>query len=71
MFYVEFYLENQLQKRVNNMEEIAPIDEGIVKELMKLVEEKNMAELNRKIVSSLNKKGVKLREFKWSEYEAS
>ena len=46
-------------------------DQNIVKELMNMMAEEDMIRLNSKIASSLVKKGIKIREFKWIEYEAS
>ena len=42
-----------------------------IEELASLLEEENMLELNKEITVQLKKRGIKLREFKWNELEAS
>lgn len=42
-----------------------------LEELAYLLESKNLLELNKEISTHLRKRGVKLREFKWNELEAS
>lgn len=42
-----------------------------LEELAYLLESENLVELNKKISTHLKKRGVKLREFKWNELEAS
>ncbi|HZX44134.1 MAG TPA: hypothetical protein VFF28_00470 [Candidatus Nanoarchaeia archaeon] len=45
------------------------IDE--MEEMAYLLESDNLLELNRKISSHLRKRGIKIREYKWNELEAS
>jgi len=42
-----------------------------LEELAYLMEAEGMAELNKEISTHLRKRGIKLREFKWNELEAS
>lgn len=42
-----------------------------VEELAYLMESESLLELNKEISSHLRKRGIKLREFKWKELEAS
>jgi len=42
-----------------------------VEELAYLLESENIQELNQEITTHLRKRGIKLREFKWNELEAS
>jgi len=42
-----------------------------LKELANLIEEENMLKLNREVITQLRKRGIKLREFRWNELEAS
>ena len=42
-----------------------------LEELAYLMESENMQELNKEITTHLRKRGIKLREFKWNELEAS
>lgn len=40
-------------------------------EMAYLIESENLLELNKKISTHLRKRGIKIREFKWNELEAS
>ncbi len=42
-----------------------------LEELAYLLESENMQELTKEITTHLRKRGVKLREFRWNELEAS
>jgi hypothetical protein len=42
-----------------------------LEELAYMIESKNLLELNKEISMHLRKRGIKLREFKWHEVEAS
>ena len=42
-----------------------------LEEMARLLEEEGMLRLNKEIVMQLRKRGVKLREFRWNELEAS
>jgi len=42
-----------------------------MEELAYLMESENLMELNKEISLQLRKRGIKLREFKWREFEAS
>ena len=42
-----------------------------LEEMASLLEEEDMLRLNKEIIVHLRKRGVKLREFKWNELEAS
>jgi hypothetical protein len=42
-----------------------------LEELAYLMESENLMELNKEISLQLRKRGIKLREFKWRELEAS
>jgi len=42
-----------------------------LEELAYLLESENMLQLNKKVSVHLRKRGIKLREFKWNELEAS
>ncbi len=42
-----------------------------LEEVARLLEEEDMLRLNKEIVMQLRKRGVKLREFRWNELEAS
>ena len=42
-----------------------------LEEMAYLLESENMMELNKEISAHLKKRGIKLREFKWNELEAS
>lgn len=42
-----------------------------LEEMAYLMESENLLELNREISTHLRKRGIKLREFKWKELEAS
>ncbi len=42
-----------------------------LEELAYLLESENLMELNKEISTHLRKRGIKLREFKWKELEAS
>lgn len=42
-----------------------------LEEMTNLLEEESMLKLNKELVMQLRKRGVKLREFKWNELEAS
>jgi len=42
-----------------------------LEELAYLMESENLLQVNQKISIHLRKKGIKLREFKWNELEAS
>jgi len=42
-----------------------------IEELAYLMESENLLELNQEISTHLKKRGIKLREFKWNELEAS
>ncbi len=42
-----------------------------IEELAYLMESENLLELNKEISTHLKKRGIKLREFKWNELEAS
>ncbi len=42
-----------------------------LEELAYLMESENLMELNKEISTHLRKRGIKLREFKWKELEAS
>ena len=55
--------KNIRRKRKMNIEEL--------EELAYLVESENLMELNKEISTHLRKRGIKLREFKWKELEAS
>jgi len=42
-----------------------------LEELAYLMESENLLQLNKEISTHLKKRGIKLREFKWNELEAS
>ena len=42
-----------------------------IEEMAYLMESENMLKLNKEISTHLRKRGIKLREFKWNELEAS
>jgi len=42
-----------------------------LEEMAYLLESENLLELNKEITLHLRKRGIKLREFKWNEFEAS
>ena len=42
-----------------------------LEELASLIESESMMKLNKEITTHLRKRGIKLREFKWYECEAS
>ncbi len=42
-----------------------------LEELAYLMESENLLELNKEISTHLRRRGIKLREFKWKELEAS
>ena len=42
-----------------------------LEEMAYLVESDNILKINREVATHLRKKGIKLREFKWNELEAS
>ena len=42
-----------------------------LEEMAGLLEEENMVRLNKEMILHLRKRGVKLREFRWNELEAS
>jgi|TARA_Y100000310_G_C20264571_1_gene615217 hypothetical protein len=42
-----------------------------LEEMAYLLESENLLELNKEITLHLRKRGIKLREFKWNELEAS
>lgn len=42
-----------------------------LEEMAYLLESENLLELNKEISMHLRKRGIKLREFKWNELEAS
>ena len=55
--------KNIRRKRKMKLEEL--------EELAYLLESENLMELNKEISTHLRKRGIKLREFKWKELEAS
>ncbi|MBU0627958.1 MAG: hypothetical protein KKC75_02120 [Nanoarchaeota archaeon] len=42
-----------------------------LEEMAYLMESENILEINKQVTTHLRKKGIKLREFKWKELEAS
>lgn len=42
-----------------------------LEEIARLLDEEGMLRLNKEIITHLRKRGVKLREFRWNELEAS
>ena len=57
------YSEKIQVKRKMNIEEL--------EEMAYLMESENILEINKEVTTHLRKRGIKLREFKWKELEAS
>lgn len=63
MSWQESYSEKIQVKRKMNIEEL--------EEMAYLMESENILEINKEVTTHLRKRGIKLREFKWKELEAS
>jgi len=66
----EYYLARH-QLKISEKMEITNEDMEELREILKLAEDEGILSRNKEMVNFLKKKGVKLREYKWTELMAS